>query len=75
MRRYGAGLDGPSRDVGIVFQDHVLFPWASILDNVLLPATCSRCQSRGAQARATVAGNDRAEGLRRPQAAYAVLAE
>jgi NitT/TauT family transport system ATP-binding protein len=38
IRRYGAALDGPSRDVGIVFQDHVLFPWASILDNVLLPA-------------------------------------
>jgi NitT/TauT family transport system ATP-binding protein len=38
IRRYGAPLDGPSRDVGIVFQDHVLFPWASILDNVMLPA-------------------------------------
>jgi NitT/TauT family transport system ATP-binding protein len=38
MQRYGADLDGPSRDVGIVFQDHVLFPWASILDNVMLPA-------------------------------------
>jgi NitT/TauT family transport system ATP-binding protein len=38
MRRYGQPLDGPSRDVGIVFQDHVLFPWASILENVMLPA-------------------------------------
>jgi NitT/TauT family transport system ATP-binding protein len=38
IRRYGAPLDGPSREVGIVFQDHVLFPWASILDNVMLPA-------------------------------------
>ena len=38
MQRYGVDLDGPSRDVGIVFQDHVLFPWASILENVLLPA-------------------------------------
>jgi NitT/TauT family transport system ATP-binding protein len=38
LRRHGVALDGPSRDVGIVFQDHVLFPWASVLENVLLPA-------------------------------------
>ncbi|MGX1306225.1 NitT/TauT family transport system ATP-binding protein [Amorphus suaedae] len=38
MTRAGAPLDGPSRDVGIVFQDHVLFPWATVLENVLLPA-------------------------------------
>jgi len=38
LLRGGAALDGPSREVGIVFQDHVLFPWATVLDNVLLPA-------------------------------------
>jgi NitT/TauT family transport system ATP-binding protein len=38
MLRHGQALDGPSREVGIVFQDHVLFPWASVLQNVLLPA-------------------------------------
>ena len=38
LRRNGATLDGPSREVGVVFQDHVLFPWATILDNVMLPA-------------------------------------
>ena len=38
LQRYGADLDGPSRRVGIMFQDHVLLPWASLLENVMLPA-------------------------------------
>ncbi|WP_040771845.1 ABC transporter ATP-binding protein, partial [Rhodopseudomonas sp. B29] len=38
MKRYGQPLREPSYEVGIVFQDHVLFPWATILDNVLLSA-------------------------------------
>ena len=38
LRRNGEVLNGPSSEVGIVFQDHILFPWASVLDNVLLPA-------------------------------------
>jgi NitT/TauT family transport system ATP-binding protein len=38
MARYGAPLDGPSQEVGIVFQEHVLFPWTTVLENVLLPA-------------------------------------
>jgi NitT/TauT family transport system ATP-binding protein len=52
MRRYGAVLDGPSRDVGIVFQDHVLFPWATILDNVLLPADVLSLPKAAARERA-----------------------
>ncbi len=35
--RDGRELDGPSRDVGIAFQEHVLFPWLTIQENVLLP--------------------------------------
>ena len=38
MLRYGGPLDGPSHEVGIVFQEHVLFPWITVLENVLLPA-------------------------------------
>jgi NitT/TauT family transport system ATP-binding protein len=38
MQRYGTPLKGPSHEVGIVFQEHVLFPWITVLQNVLLPA-------------------------------------
>ncbi|WGX94828.1 ABC transporter ATP-binding protein [Nocardioides sp. L-11A] len=33
----GRELSGPSPDVGVVFQQPVLLPWLTILDNVLLP--------------------------------------
>jgi len=33
----GAPLDGPSRDVGIVFQKSNLMPWRTVWKNVLLP--------------------------------------
>ena len=35
--REGRELDGPSRDVSIGFQEHVLFPWLTIEQNVMLP--------------------------------------
>jgi len=34
---YGKPVSGPRSDVGIVFQTPVLFPWRTVLDNVLLP--------------------------------------
>ena len=34
----GRAHSGPSRDIGIVFQDSNLLPWRTILDNVMLPA-------------------------------------
>jgi NitT/TauT family transport system ATP-binding protein len=30
-------IDGPRRDIGVVFQSAVLFPWRDVLGNVLLP--------------------------------------
>ncbi len=50
--RNGEALDGPSRETGIIFQEHVLFPWLSILDNVLLPANVYRLDHDAARARA-----------------------
>jgi NitT/TauT family transport system ATP-binding protein len=52
LRRDGLPLDGPSRSVGIVFQDHVLFPWASVLENVLLPADVLSLPKQAARERA-----------------------
>src|SRR5262245_15837057 len=33
----GTPISGPRRDIGVVFQSPVLFPWRTVLDNVLLP--------------------------------------
>ncbi|HYB42156.1 MAG TPA: ABC transporter ATP-binding protein [Candidatus Methylomirabilis sp.] len=33
----GSAIEGPRRDIGVVFQSPVLFPWRTVLDNVLLP--------------------------------------
>src|SRR5262245_7450224 len=34
----GKPIKGPRRDIGVVFQSPVLFPWRSVLGNVMLPA-------------------------------------
>jgi len=36
-RLRGTAIAGPRKDIGVVFQSPVLFPWRSVLDNVLLP--------------------------------------
>ena len=38
VRVYGKEVTRPRDDVGIVFQQATLLPWASVLDNVLFPA-------------------------------------
>jgi len=43
-------VTGPRRDIGVVFQSPVLFPWRTVLDNVLLPVDVQRL-GRGANLR------------------------
>ena len=38
----GTLIVGPRRDIGVVFQSPVLFPWRTVLDNVLLPIDVQR---------------------------------
>ena len=41
-RLRGTQIAGPRRDIGVVFQSPVLFPWRTVLDNVLLPVDVQR---------------------------------
>ena len=52
LQRYGAPLEKPSHEVGIIFQEHVLFPWANVLRNVLLPADILGLDKSAAETRA-----------------------
>jgi|SRR5579872_154832 len=47
-----APVRGPQRDVGVVFQNPVLLPWRSVIDNVLLPIEFLRLPVEEHRARA-----------------------
>jgi NitT/TauT family transport system ATP-binding protein len=52
MLRYGTPLESPTHEVGIIFQDHVLFPWLTVLQNVLLPAGILNLPKQASEKRA-----------------------
>jgi len=41
-RLSGTPIAGPRRDIGVVFQSPVLFPWRTVLGNVMLPVDVQR---------------------------------
>jgi NitT/TauT family transport system ATP-binding protein len=45
-------ITGPRRDIGVVFQSPVLFPWRNVLGNVLLPVDVQRLGRERMTARA-----------------------
>ena len=48
----GRAVEGPQREIGMVFQDAVLLPWRTVLDNVLLPAEVLGLDKRASRVRA-----------------------
>ena len=48
----GTPIRGPRRDIGVVFQSPVLFPWRSVLGNVMLPADVQRLNKADMRRRA-----------------------
>ena len=52
FRLAGEKVNGPSRDIGIVFQDATLLPWRTVLNNVLLPAQVLRMNKSSAMSSA-----------------------
>ncbi len=51
-RLNGSAIKGPRRDIGVVFQSPVLFPWRTVIGNVLLPSDVQRLDKSAMQTRA-----------------------
>ena len=52
VRVAGTAVTEPRRDIGIVFQNPVLLPWRTVMENVLLPAEVQHLPMGTARARA-----------------------
>ncbi len=52
MTLRGAPVTGPRKEIGVVFQNPVLLPWRTVLQNTLLPAQVRGTDLRAAQRRA-----------------------
>jgi NitT/TauT family transport system ATP-binding protein len=52
VRFHGEPMDGPSRDIGFMFQAPVLLPWRTVERNVLLPAEVFRADVKAQRAKA-----------------------
>lgn len=52
VRVAGQAVSSPRRDIGIVFQNAILFPWRTILENVMLPAEVQGYPAKEARSRA-----------------------
>jgi NitT/TauT family transport system ATP-binding protein len=48
----GIPIEGPRRDIGVVFQSPVLFPWRTVRENVLLPIDVLKLSRRDYEASA-----------------------
>ncbi|RKP47790.1 ABC transporter ATP-binding protein [Pararobbsia silviterrae] len=51
-RLNGTAVAGPRRDIGVVFQSPVLFPWRTVLENILLPVDVLRLGRNALKTRA-----------------------
>src|ERR1700674_2706457 len=53
----GTPIKGPRRDIGVVFQSPVLFPWRNVLGNVMLPVDVQQLGREGMTGRARALPN------------------